>query len=478
MLDLPKRLDKLLVLRHGQQVCEELAVGEPLVGAEGVGDEGSELRVALQKPSTRGDTVGDIGEEIAALELHKVAEDRALQQLRVQLGHTVHFHRADNGEESHADVLGRALFDDGHAADAVHVAGPSLSDLSEEFVVDLVDDLQVTRQQALEEAELPLLERLGQDGVVGVCKDLAGDLPSLGKAEIFLVDQDTDELGYGDSRVRVVHLDDNVVRKLAVGHIELVESTENVLQRSRAPQILLAEPKELALVHVVVGIQHLGDVPNIRACSDRSLVVARVERVEIEPGLRDSLPETDVSRVLGAVSGDRGVVGLGKTFLTPRPDRPVRVRHVLDVSVEPDRVGHIETGDLPRAFTVEPRVGRFQLLAGVAQQLLEDTVLVAQTVAPAWQVEGSHTVDVAGCQSTETAVTKTGIALLVEQVLEIETQLASRLLVGVTHAQVEDGVVERPAQQPLDREVVDSLGAPGSVVPSGLVPSLDELVAD
>jgi hypothetical protein len=38
---------------------------------------------------SRGDTVRDVGEEVPALELDKVAENRGLKQLAVQLGNSV-----------------------------------------------------------------------------------------------------------------------------------------------------------------------------------------------------------------------------------------------------------------------------------------------------------------------------------------------------------------------------------------------------
>jgi hypothetical protein len=74
----------------------------------------------------------------------------------------------------------------------------------------------VAREELLEQAELPLFERLGQDGVaavsagrsdrsLGVRKDLCGDLPSLVVRHVLFVDKDTHELGDGDGGVRVVH---------------------------------------------------------------------------------------------------------------------------------------------------------------------------------------------------------------------------------------------------------------------------------
>lgn len=45
--------------------------------------------------------------------------------------------------------------------------------------VDLVDDVQVTRQQVLEEVDGPALQGFRQDGVVGVGTGLNHDVPGL-----------------------------------------------------------------------------------------------------------------------------------------------------------------------------------------------------------------------------------------------------------------------------------------------------------
>jgi len=83
----------------------------------------------------------------------------------VQLGDTVHLERTDDSEECHSDVFGITLLDDRHALDSASVVWPALGDLTEEVVIDPVDDLQVSRKQLLEQADFPFLECLGKDRV-------------------------------------------------------------------------------------------------------------------------------------------------------------------------------------------------------------------------------------------------------------------------------------------------------------------------
>ncbi len=79
----------------------------------------------------------------------------ALEQLRVQRGDAVDGVAADAGEVRHAHVLLAGLVDQRQPADALFVAGERHAHLVEEARVDLVDDLQVPRQQSLEHAQRP-----------------------------------------------------------------------------------------------------------------------------------------------------------------------------------------------------------------------------------------------------------------------------------------------------------------------------------
>ena len=72
--------------------------------------------------------------------------------------------------------------------------------------VDAVDDLEMPRQQPLEQLDRPGLQRLRQQRVVGVGQRRDRDLPGLVPAEIVQVDQDAHQLGDGEARMGVVEL--------------------------------------------------------------------------------------------------------------------------------------------------------------------------------------------------------------------------------------------------------------------------------
>lgn len=68
-----------------------------------------------------------------------------------------------DGEVGHPDELRVAFLDERHPPELVDVPGEDLLDRLEEVVVDVKDELEVSRKEVSEEGHAPLLERLGED---------------------------------------------------------------------------------------------------------------------------------------------------------------------------------------------------------------------------------------------------------------------------------------------------------------------------
>ena len=98
------------------------------------------------------------------------------------------------------------------------------------------------------------------------------------------------------------------------------------------------------------------------------------------------------------------------------------------------------------------------------------TVLVPQAIAPHRELLRRRGVEVARGEAAEPAVPKAGVALLVDEVFEVEAELADALVVLGLEAEVEERVVERAAHEELEREVVRALGRLARVVELRLVP--------
>lgn len=78
-------------------------------------------------------------------------------------------------------------------------------------------------------------------------------------------------------------------------------------------------------------------------------------------------------------------------------------------------------GELP-GVEVQPVVGHFDLVA-VDDLLLENTVAVAQAVAPGRVVERSQAVEETGSKTAEATVTESGIVLLSNNIFNSEAKI-------------------------------------------------------
>lgn len=134
--------------------------------------------------------------------------------------------------------------------------------------------------------------------------------------------------------------------------------------------------------------------------------------------------------------------------------------------------GHVVTRKLPRV-EVKPVIGDLDLVA-VDDFLLEDTVAIPQTIAPGWKVERGKAVEETSGKSAETAVSKGGITLLTDDIFYSEAKIREsgycsstpgpvhRFLMltlgGVFVTDVEHCIVECPAHEKLETEIVNTFG--------------------
>ena len=93
--------------------------------------------------------------------------------------HAVDGVAADAGQIRHAHVAFAALVDQRQPRDARFVAPEADARFIEKARVDLVDDLQVPRQQLREHRERPAFQRFRHQRVIGVAEGFARDVPGL-----------------------------------------------------------------------------------------------------------------------------------------------------------------------------------------------------------------------------------------------------------------------------------------------------------
>ena len=418
--------------------------------------------------------------EVVRQELVEVLEEGVLEDLRVQLRHAVHAGGPDDGEVGHAHVALAALVDEAHARKTFLVAGEQRGDLAQETSVDLVDDLEVAREEALHHRNGPLLKRLGEDRVVRVAGRAARDVPGLVPLHALLVHEHAHELGDDERGMRLVQVDEGLVRQLRPvgGAVVLHEAAQDVRERAAREEVLLAEAQLLAGHRVVVRVEHLREVLGEHLRLDRLHVGSLVEVREVELVHRLRAPETE--RVDGVgVADDGEVVGDALHLLgaLPHPLRLPAVLHVLHAAAELDDLRVLGTRELPRIAVLEPVVRLLDLLA-VHDALAEDAVVVPEAVAHAGEVEGGHRVEEARRKPSEAAVTKAGVHLEVAQRIPVDVVFLQRLRALAVELEVDHVVAEQTPDEELERKVVDAPLVLPVVALLRLHPPLDEPVAN
>src|SRR5204863_9988261 len=113
---------------------------------------------------------------------------------------------------------------------------------------------------------------------------------------------------------------------------------------------------------------------------------------------------------------------------------------------------------LPGIAERQPILGKFHLPA-VADHLAEEAVVVADAIAARRYPEARHALHQAGRETPEAAIAERGIGFGAAHAVEIDPEIAERRLDDLGHAQVFDDIGKQPADQELERQVVDALAA-------------------
>jgi len=75
---------------------------------------------------------------------------------------------------------------------------------------NIVDNLQVPREQVLQQRNGPLLESFGKDSMVGEEECVGDDFPGIVPRNLLLIDENAHEFWNGESRMGVVELNGGV----------------------------------------------------------------------------------------------------------------------------------------------------------------------------------------------------------------------------------------------------------------------------
>ena len=423
--------------------------------ADGLVQQLAQTGVRSQQPAAVCNAVGHVLEGVG-LEQVVIVENAFLDDLAVQLGNAVDAVGGVGTDIGHAHLI---VTDEGHIVDLALIAGEGCFQLLAGAAVHLDHDLVDAGQGHLEDVHIPLLQSLGHDGVVGVGEDLLADVEALVPAEAALIQQDAHHLGDGEGRMGIVQLDSHLVGQVLEGAVGGQVVLDDVADGGSRQEVLLAQAENLALNVVVVGVQHLGDELSAGVLAHCGVVVAQREAGHIKVrGL--CLPQTQLCNALSVVAlhihigGDSHDAVVVDVLDIVEAMVPV----LVDLAVEADFHSLIGVALEPDLTAGQPVVGAL-LLPAVHDLLLEDAVLVQDGVAGAADIGGGHAVQIAGCQTAQTAVAQTCIGLFLKNAVQIDVSVSQCLLGNLVQTQIEQAHLQAAAHQKLHAEVVDLLGA-------------------
>jgi hypothetical protein len=147
------------------------------------------------------------------------------------------------------------------------------------------------------------------------------------------------------------------------------------------------------------------------------------------------------------------------------------------MTIESNLVLDILSLNLPWVSMVEPVIWNFDLIS-IPDDLLENTVLIPDTVAPGWDLQGGERVNEACSKSSETSITKGGIALLLVKFLKIVAQIHESISEIGLQVGVDKSILESPSHQKLEGKVVDSFAVIILVILLGIVPRFDQSISN
>ena len=83
---------------------------------------------------------------------------------------------------------------------------------------------------------------------------LGNNGPGLVPIKTFKIEKNALKLNNGKRWMGVVQLNRNLIRELTPCTLRLLESTNDIVERSRNPEVLLLQSKLLTTIEVVIGI--------------------------------------------------------------------------------------------------------------------------------------------------------------------------------------------------------------------------------
>ena len=394
-------------------------------------------------------------------------------------GHAVDAVGTEERQVAHAHTTAVVFLDQRHRAQHVEVVnalGPQRVDV---LGVDQVNDLHVPRQHPLHQTDRPGFQRFRQQRVVGVGQRVDGDLPRRIPRHVVDVDQLPHQLGHGNRGVGVVELDRRMIAQGQDRGVHVAMAAQQILQGRGDEEIFLTQAQFLAGFGAVRRVEHPGNTFGPGDFRHGAQVVAGVEAFQVQIFHGPGAPQAQRVDARPAPADHRRVVSNRANGFRRGPDLLGLAGFVgdgFDAAAEADRVNDLWPFELPRVAEIQPVFGLF-LLPAVDDGLAEQAVFITNAVTVAGDAEGRHAFHEARGQTTEAAVAQGRVGLQQADAFKVDAEFGQGFAGDVEQAEVAQAVVEQPADEKFQGEVINPLLTFAVDLPGVIHPVLDHVIA-
>ena len=253
-----------------------------------------------------------------------------------------------------------------------------------------------------------------------------------------LVDQQAHELGDGDCRMRVIQLDGSFLGEIEQAAVLIDMAPEQILQRGRGEEILLAQAQLLARRRGIRRIENPRDAFGLCRIHLRADMVALVELVELDGVHRPCIPQAKRVDALSLPAADRRIERHGQDFFRRLPlvmGHAVKLGRGFNRSAEADFKFPLAPFEFPRIAVNQPILRQLDLHS-VDDFLPEQPVAIADAITKGRNAKACHAFHEAGRKPPQSAIAQCCVRFQRLDQISLDAKILERRLERVEQPEI------------------------------------------
>ena len=235
---------------------------------------------------------------------------------------------------------------------------------------------------------------------------------------------------------------------------------DQCLQTCGNEEVLLFQSQFFSRIMIVVRIQYLDDRLRKVLLLNRFVIISSVKRIQLEVCDRFRIPDTQCVHDMISISYDRHIIRDRKyrlkIFLDKFVSSGLRISFKPYFSAETHFFCILVSAQFKRIAIFKPVIRCFHLIT-VFDLLLEHAVAIPDSASIRRIVQCCQRIQKACRQSSETAVSKSRIRLLVFDHIQIQSQFFQGFFYTVINCQIDQVISKRTPHQKLHGHIINGL---------------------